>query len=1499
MVPSIRSLHTHFSEMDSRWLTGYPPWPAQVLPATAAAAHRGLQATKRVPQQTTAVMFFGDYTAAWLAGSQVQRWHEGLTATASKASKNKKLAAALAEAQLFVKHGRAPKGWWTETLVGRNVCKASSEAQASPGKPGGPSKQRKQTAPSVSLHTLAVVPRRVKKEGVSPVDHAGGSAPAVASIQAPTRVDAPVFDVIDGRLVTKAGLPLLTLKRRAGAAALTGKDALPSYLHLRSNAYHTPALKPRRLPPDQVDVCSCQPVARLPRRAALADDMPAAAVAAAVTAAALAPHLGSPPPSRRGGCGPDCLNRLSLTLCDPGTCPAGESCGNRAFHLLPAPRLEVFLTDGKGWGVRCADALAPGTFLAEYAGEVVDAGEARRRAAAARDAGAPHFYMMEAEADRVIDAGPKGNVARLLNSSCDPNCVAQKWRDAATGEMRVGLFTARQVPAGEELVYNYNFQQFQGGTERGEYACRCGAPNCKGSMDLRALARDPGARESGAAGERGGAEGEMQSPAGRRAGAKEAAAVAPRPAKRRRGPSRPRKRPSSPSRKENEPGGLPAAVSLPPAPGGGLEVGAGTLCAPPAAGPLHAVPGTPAEASPRSGARLCSQARSPLLPRSMLAAAPTSDLPAAARKLSTLAARRPAVRAWRAAVGTWGAPLGPSILTTPVDWLQGGDLGLVIDAAGPPVALAAGFLPRSPCSRRPPPLRPGSAMHALCGRGARQGTGACRRHVLRLCAAPHPAAHARPAAGGPSISARPSEPTRQSAPSPSAARQAQEPDPQVPNPGAEAVAGRFHGNGAPARSASASVGEAPAAAARPSRRVRKPRRRFGESDGEASDADQRLEEGEGTPPRAAAPATAPSPGMSPATQAAATIASLLGGPEAAPAQRHRERGAAPPAPVPAPRANAAATAAAAAGLAAGGGARQRSPTPASTGLPARTILVAKKLTNSDVTKGRILLPRAAVEANLSFAVGRAHLLAAEDAGGRRWEFTLQSWANGMESRRVYVLEHAADFIRAHALRVEDVIGISSTAAGTFLVEVNTAEVRGAAESQQAARVGQVPGGAAAGGGGVPGGGEAGEDGAPARAPVLAPGAANPLVQANAGRCARSPFCNKPAGHPGFCTRTAHGAAAAAAAATGGGRARAAARARAGDGSSSDGEGEGGYDDGDDDDGGGRGGVRGKRRPPYATYPAAASSSDGGGRPRRARRPSHKLAEGGQRRRGAGASSDSSNEGESGRGQARGGKRARESGPVRLNSGGGAAAPGPFRDAAAAFAPPPPAPPSAAAAPVPPIFVITDPALLVPAHLRSPLRPSMASAPDLARSGSLGGLPRSAAPSPPPSQPQLAAGIAELLAPHMALPDIPAPPPAAGGAAPYGAGEGAEALRAGSAPAGLPGLAGLDKLAAAGDGLAPGAGLHPLLLPMTGDLAGLVTSAAAFGMPADGHPPLLSVAPLSVPMYLGQGSTAQGLPPGAAAEGTGPAPAQQPEQPEFDVLAWLEDATPRAAPPRPT
>lgn len=74
-------------------------------------------------------------------------------------------------------------------------------------------------------------------------------------------------------------------------------------------------------------------------------------------------------------------------------------------------------------------------------------------------------------------------------------------------------------------------------------------------------------------------------------------------------------------------------------------------------------------------------------------------------------------------------------------------------------------------------------------------------------------------------------------------------------------------------------------------------------------------------------------------------------------------------------------------------------------------------------------------------------------------------------------------------------------AGEFLVEFNTEEVCNAAETQQAAR-------AAGLGGGI--------------TPAITPGThagINPLIQHNSGRCTRSEYCNKPAGHPGFCMRT--------------------------------------------------------------------------------------------------------------------------------------------------------------------------------------------------------------------------------------------------------------------------------------------------------------------------------------------------------------------------------------------
>lgn len=72
------------------------------------------------------------------------------------------------------------------------------------------------------------------------------------------------------------------------------------------------------------------------------------------------------------GCDHDCLNRLSFIHCDPRTCPCGQYCSNKPFHLLKAPELDVFLTVNRGHGVRVNAPLPQGTFVMEYAGEVSD-----------------------------------------------------------------------------------------------------------------------------------------------------------------------------------------------------------------------------------------------------------------------------------------------------------------------------------------------------------------------------------------------------------------------------------------------------------------------------------------------------------------------------------------------------------------------------------------------------------------------------------------------------------------------------------------------------------------------------------------------------------------------------------------------------------------------------------------------------------------------------------------------------------------------------------------------------------------------------------------------------------------------------------------------------------------------------------------------------------------------------------------------------------------------
>lgn len=50
------------------------------------------------------------------------------------------------------------------------------------------------------------------------------------------------------------------------------------------------------------------------------------------------------------------------------------------------------------------------------------------------------------------------NLGRFVNHSCEPNCEIQKW--SVDGLFRMALFAQRDIKAGEELTYDYNFALF-------------------------------------------------------------------------------------------------------------------------------------------------------------------------------------------------------------------------------------------------------------------------------------------------------------------------------------------------------------------------------------------------------------------------------------------------------------------------------------------------------------------------------------------------------------------------------------------------------------------------------------------------------------------------------------------------------------------------------------------------------------------------------------------------------------------------------------------------------------------------------------------------------------------------------------------------------------------------------------------------------------------------------------------------------------------------------
>jgi len=132
-----------------------------------------------------------------------------------------------------------------------------------------------------------------------------------------------------------------------------------------------------------------------------------------------------------------------------------------------------------GRGVYAAADIAKGERVMEYRGEITSWKAADERPPS--DPNDPHhtFLFSLSDGKKVIDASQNGNDARWINHSCDPNCETEE-----TDSGRVFIEALRDIARGEELNYDYCLIIDEKLTKKlkQQYACRCGAADCRGTM---------------------------------------------------------------------------------------------------------------------------------------------------------------------------------------------------------------------------------------------------------------------------------------------------------------------------------------------------------------------------------------------------------------------------------------------------------------------------------------------------------------------------------------------------------------------------------------------------------------------------------------------------------------------------------------------------------------------------------------------------------------------------------------------------------------------------------------------------------------------------------------------------------------------------------------------------------------------------------------------------------------------------------------------------------
>ncbi|KAF1761724.1 hypothetical protein GCK72_009980 [Caenorhabditis remanei] len=129
-----------------------------------------------------------------------------------------------------------------------------------------------------------------------------------------------------------------------------------------------------------------------------------------------------------------------------------------------------------GWGLYAMETIAQDEMIVEYIGQTIRSLVADEREKAYERRGIGSSYLFRIDENSVIDATKRGNFARFINHSCQPNCYAKVL--TIEGEKRIVIYSRSVINKGEEITYDYKFP-----IEDDKIDCLCGAKACRGYLN--------------------------------------------------------------------------------------------------------------------------------------------------------------------------------------------------------------------------------------------------------------------------------------------------------------------------------------------------------------------------------------------------------------------------------------------------------------------------------------------------------------------------------------------------------------------------------------------------------------------------------------------------------------------------------------------------------------------------------------------------------------------------------------------------------------------------------------------------------------------------------------------------------------------------------------------------------------------------------------------------------------------------------------------------------